>query len=524
MKRMACAVALAAGSGLAGLSAMPSIAEPRAAIAAAGLQINVVPPGPVSGDASIPLDVKFHGGNIRVIELFVDGARLTRQALSTRDGRGNVHFSLDPTLLSEGIHEVLIKAYEADGTCATATTQLVIASADSNSLAQFEWPKRNAEVQTVVPIKVKIDPSIAEPYVTYTVDNDFLALRNYAPYVYNWDTSKVANGPHIIGIEVMDGKTLQVVQKMSIPIIVKNSGGFTTLQHPSASNAHQDGPIAEAIKGAAESVLPDPTLSPHDFVSGLARASAGAAQSHARLNAMTPGLRSSTVPRNGRAATYGPHGSPAKGSPIDTRAPFSPIGAPDSRMPISNPGGIHLAPGLEALTTNPADLMPVQAKATFGLARQAVSLRRLSGIALRPGTERRIARGTTASSPRPALRIRGRKTFDVAFNNTIINFDVPPRVENGLPLAPFRAIFEHNGGTVTWFNDAKVVRAFDNAREIEIKIGNKEAKVNNVPVAMEAVPYIDHGRTIVPLSFVRDAMDLKVTFDQASGHLMIEKK
>ena len=41
---------------------------------------------------------------------------------------------------------------------------------------------------------------------------------------------------------------------------------------------------------------------------------------------------------------------------------------------------------------------------------------------------------------------------------------------------------------------------------------------------MEAVPYLDRGRTIVPVSFLRDAMDLKVSFDPETGHVLIEKK
>ena len=88
MKRMACVIALAAGSGLAGYSALPALAEPSPASAVSGLQVNVVPPGTVSTDAVIPLDVKFHGGNIKFIELFIDGTKLTGQSLSTRDGRG----------------------------------------------------------------------------------------------------------------------------------------------------------------------------------------------------------------------------------------------------------------------------------------------------------------------------------------------------------------------------------------------------------------------------------------------------
>lgn len=540
MKRMACAIALAAGTGMTGLTALPAFANPSPATVAAGLQVNIVPPGTVAGDATIPLVVKFHGGNIRVVELFIDGARLTRQALSTRDGRGVVHFSLDPTLLAEGSHEVLVKAYEADGTCATTTTQIVVSSGDLNAFARFEWPKRNAEVQGIVPITIKIDPSIMDPYVTYTVDNDFLAFRNYAPYVYNWDTAKVGNGIHSIGIEVMDGRTLQVVQKMTVAINVKNVGGFTKIPPTAAPIVKPEtGSIGESILGVAESSLPNGDLAVRDTYLGLARSSTNAPKLRA---AVAPSaFRSNARLRNsaGHTVTALPaHLTPLTETILDStplahtmdalRMSMAVVGAPDSNRYNPNPGLAHVAPGLAALAANPRDLMPAEIKSIFVLARQSAHFRRIGAIALRPSTDRRVVRGAvalaTAPASLPAFRPSKPKTFDVAFNNSIVNFDVAPRIENGLPLAPFRAIFEHNGGTVKWNNDAKIVRAFDNQHEIEIKIGSKEAKVNNQPISMEATPYLDHGRTIVPLSFVRDAMDLKVTFDQETGHLMIEKK
>jgi hypothetical protein len=114
------------------------------------------------------------------------------------------------------------------------------------------------------------------------------------------------------------------------------------------------------------------------------------------------------------------------------------------------------------------------------------------------------------------------KTFAVAFDSTRIAFDVPPRVEHGLPLAPFRAIFEHTGGTVQWFSDSKTVRAVNSAREIDIRIGDRNAKVNNETVKMAATPYIDRGRTIVPLSFVKDAMGVNIQYDARTGHMLIE--
>lgn len=97
-------------------------------------------------------------------------------------------------------------------------------------------------------------------------------------------------------------------------------------------------------------------------------------------------------------------------------------------------------------------------------------------------------------------------------------------VENGVKLAPFRQIFAHTGGRVYWFNDAKTVRAVNATREIEIKVSSKSATVNNDALEMERAAHIASGRTIVPLSVVRDSMDIKVNFDPATGRLLIESR
>ena len=41
---------------------------------------------------------------------------------------------------------------------------------------------------------------------------------------------------------------------------------------------------------------------------------------------------------------------------------------------------------------------------------------------------------------------------------------------------------------------------------------------------MAVKSYIDHSRTIVPLSFVADALDVLVSYDKASGRMRIESK
>jgi len=51
--------------------------------------------------------------------------------------------------------------------------------------------------------------------------------------------------------------------------------------------------------------------------------------------------------------------------------------------------------------------------------------------------------------------------------------------------------------------------------------GNKDAKVDGKNVEMEVTPFIDHGRTIVPLSFIQETLNLNIEFDPATGHVLI---
>ena len=128
-----------------------------------------------------------------------------------------------------GTHQTLVKAFDLDGNCATATATWKIAAQNEDVLAHFNGVKQNAQVQGVFPIQIAIDSSVHNPYVTFKVDNDFLAFMNYAPYTYNWDTTKADNGAHTIGVEVLDGDSLKTVQTLSLCLNVNNPGGYTKI-------------------------------------------------------------------------------------------------------------------------------------------------------------------------------------------------------------------------------------------------------------------------------------------------------
>jgi len=120
------------------------------------------------------------------------------------------------------------------------------------------------------------------------------------------------------------------------------------------------------------------------------------------------------------------------------------------------------------------------------------------------------------------IRVPG--TYDIVLNDRRVAFDVAPRIENGLALTPFRQILEHAGGVVVWNPEAREVRAATDQRDIKLRIGSKEAHVNQVVVLMDREAFLDSGRTIVPLTFMEKALDLKAEYDVKNGTVMLVRR
>lgn len=555
MKRMACVIALAAGTGIAlGATAHPALGAPLAATADSGLKLGLAAPKAATGDSTITLDLNFSGGNIRSVELYVDVSLIKKQAIRTREGHGIISFALEAALLSEGDHEILIKAFDQNGNAASAGARVSISTEETNALMRFLYPRKNATLQGVVPIQIQLDRSIRNPYVMFFVDNDFLALVNYAPFTYNWDSTRVVNGEHILSVKVVDGETTAEVQNLTLKVTVNNPGGFTKIQKTTpdlnASAPKVNGP------GIGLNAEPATLEMPVEISGGLARNIVGmkspAALRQSRIPSYQPGnafasnIKSNPVPHRFTPVTVPIHSElfPLSNEAVISRASPLSVGTPNVIVsPTTNlkPAPINtqaLRPSLShagalELLSNPNDLasLNVVGQPQKRLAHQPVRVRRAGNIAALPGMLAspyaqpvRVATVAVKRTNRAGLPGFTGKTFEVAFDNTMIAFDVPPRVENGLPLAPFRAIFEHTGGKVEYYNRSKTIRAFNETREIEFKVGQTEAKVNNTSLNMETKSYIDQGRAIVPLSFVRDALNVSVNYDPQTGRLRIESK
>ena len=228
-------------------------------------------------------------------------------------------------------------------------------------------------------------------------------------------------------------------------------------------------------------------------------------------------------------------------------------------MPNRTNAGTHLVPTVLGELANPNEMIASLNEAAPDLqaAHLALRARRAGNVAARPGfaltdNARPAAPAPTALVPHiaptpaghtaaksiaahPIVRVkpatvhtaaahkRGGRFF-ATFDDSAVDFDVPTRVQSGIPLTPFRQIFEHTGGTVNWNDATQTVHAASKTHDIEFRVGSKTAKVNNKKVKMESKPFVEKGRAVVPVSFVRDALNVKVTFDPKTGHLLIESK
>ena len=319
MNRRACVYALATGAGLlfGPMTAEKALAEPFRA--SGSLQIAVAAQ---SASAANPtLDVTFKGGNVHSIELYLDGILVNKQAINTRDGRGVISFSLDGA--TDGSHSVLVKAFDADGNCATTTAQWKITAQNEDVLARFTGVKQNAQIQGVFPLQIAIDSSVHNPYVTFKIDNDFLAFTNYAPYSYNWDTTKADNGAHTIGVEVLDGESLRTVQTLSLSVNVNNPGGYTRIhtdKMPATAPFKPNTPANDMTRIAAQAGQPNVRMEP----------SAANTLSHLGMKFAAPALRTGAAPKSGAISITRNNTRPATRSnaPPNPLAPEFVAGSP----------------------------------------------------------------------------------------------------------------------------------------------------------------------------------------------------
>ena len=114
-------------------------------------------------------------------------------------------------------------------------------------------------------------------------------------------------------------------------------------------------------------------------------------------------------------------------------------------------------------------------------------------------------------------------SIKVFVNGEKLAFDVEPFIESGRTLVPIRRIFEALGAVVTWDEQTQTATVIKDNDNISFTINNNTAVINGVNEQMEvAAKIVDGGRTVVPLRFLSEALGYNVEWDRVTQTIQID--
>jgi len=102
---------------------------------------------------------------------------------------------------------------------------------------------------------------------------------------------------------------------------------------------------------------------------------------------------------------------------------------------------------------------------------------------------------------------------NAAINGKTVALDTPPIIKDGRTLVPLRFISEAFGAEVAWDPVFQIIDITLGNDIIRLQIGKDFSSVNGKKFAMDTAPIIDHGRTMVPIRFVSEALNAEVLWN-----------
>lgn len=423
------------------------------------------------------LNIKFSGVAASMVELRVNGTSFGTKPVTAKNKQGESSFTLDPSLLSEGDNEVEVRLFDKDGRLLGTERTIISTDLGERGPVYLINPKVGSTIMGPVEIKVGFGRDLRNSYVSFFVNGQFRSMTNVQPFSFIWDTSRETNGWHEVEAWVVDDAS-NTFKTRKVKVFVNNPGGRTNR-------------------------VPEATVPPTTAVTPPKSAVTNPVPTKVPTTAATTAATTATVTKPVAAPTQ------ATNDVKPITAPRTALKTMDAGQAVSM-GTRNITPGV----TNPN--VTVAPKGTIEV---KISNPTTTGV-----TSTAATLGTAKIAIEKGQRLPNVGSFTIVLNAAPVAFDVQPRVQDGIALTPFRALFEQAGGKVDWENLAKALSASGMGKDVYIKIGERTAIVNKIEVDMELAPFIERGRTIVPLSFIRESLDVEVDYDPTTGHVLITKK
>jgi LysM repeat protein len=113
------------------------------------------------------------------------------------------------------------------------------------------------------------------------------------------------------------------------------------------------------------------------------------------------------------------------------------------------------------------------------------------------------------------------RTLTLQYAGKPVTGDVAAMMVGSTGIAPFRFLFEQQGGSMTWDAATQRVTARNETQEITLTIGSRAAIVNREQVMMDLAAFLLSGRTMVPLRFFEKALHAQVDWEPSTGRIFM---
>lgn len=465
-------------------------------------------------DASILLEkaannrtitVKYDGAPAASLELFVNKVSVLTRNLPGTDSRGEIQLPLDTALIPDGDSEIEVKLLDKSGSVLGSQVTKVQIDRSGKGPVFFLSPGVGDTVKGFVEFKVGFRAELRNAYVSFFVNDEFKALKNYPPYTYSFDTTKVTNGWHEIQAYAVDD-TNETFRTEKLRVYVSNPGGLTARQPVIPALGATAPAVKPVAKPAGQTPFAKPVtapITPANPIAGNGEAVEPSAVKPVKTAGILPAAPKATIPV---PVVEAPVAKPVV-EPVKAPVVVKPVVKPVVE-PVKAPAVKPVVKPVEAPVVKPV-VKPVEAPVVKPTVAPVVKTAPETVATFKPAP---IVKGT---------RLAGVRTFGIVLDGTKMVFDVPGRVSKGVPTAPVRYLFERKGIEVKWSQKDKVVTGKGTEGDFWLQIGNPVAKVNGRELTMESSPYLWRSRTFVPLSFIGEALDVEAVFDSATNHVMI---
>lgn len=99
--------------------------------------------------------------------------------------------------------------------------------------------------------------------------------------------------------------------------------------------------------------------------------------------------------------------------------------------------------------------------------------------------------------------------------------DAVPYIENSRTMVPVRVVSENFGAEVSWDDASRKVTIVSGETKVELTIDSDTALVNGAATTLDTPAVIKDGRTMVPLRFVGETLGKNVEYVDASKQILI---